>query len=442
MYYKSLIDYLNNIDGIIPKDKTWYSIGVEFGIESPDINRANTDEDYRIRSIGRKTQDIWRYYTKSKESLSLVKETYKDKKLMYETFKKKESEISFNKEDFEIEKITTNPSGGTWTKFVKKDTSFNENHINNILSILEKNLKINPVNYVEDEYFNTKNTGLFIYGADKHIGALTKDNSIYKNDYDKEEIKKRIISKTLENICFFISNCGIVEDLFIMDLGDALDGYNQQTTRKAQDKSTTLLPQQLNNREQFDFYLEVHKELFDIIVENRLAKNIYYIATSNSNHGGDFEYMAMKTLELYLNTKYPFIKTHVTPKFINHIIYGNHCIIFSHGKDTEDLKGGFPLFLDNKTELYINEYIRNNKLEEYEISFISADLHQSSEYYSKQFRYKKVLSQYGSSKWIHTNFGNTLPGLSSELFFKNSSCIIKYDNRFKFESISNTGINI
>ena len=75
-----------------------------------------------------------------------------------------------------------------------------------------------------------------------------------------------------------------------MDLGDALDGYNQQTTRKLQERSTSLLPQQYNNREQHDIYVEVHKELFDYIMAKQYAQNVFFIATSNSNHGGDFEY--------------------------------------------------------------------------------------------------------------------------------------------------------
>src|SRR5690606_35289266 len=102
------------------------------------------------------------------------------------------------------------------------------------------------------------------------------------------------------------------------------------------------------NREQHDFYVELHKELFDCIVTNGFAKDIYFVATSNSNHGGDFEYGAMKNLETYLNVKYPSIKTVVSYKPFNHFIYGKHCIIFGHGKDDEDMKNGLPLVLNDK----------------------------------------------------------------------------------------------
>jgi hypothetical protein len=255
-------------------------------------------------------------------------------------------------------------------------------------------------------------------------------------------MEKRIVDETIFQIENVVRSYGPLKDLFIMDLGDALDGYNQQTTRKLQERTPHFLPQQLNNREQHDTYVYLHKKLFDYIVEKKYAENIYFIATSNSNHGGDFEYTAMKTLEMYLNIKYPFIKTCITTKFLDHFIYGEHCIIFSHGKDTEDLKKGFPIFLDNKSESFISEYIRVNNLSGYNISFISADLHQSSEYYSKGFRYKKVLSQYGSSKWIHTNFGSTPSGLSSEIFFKNTGLIYKSDRLFLEKNVTNTGFSI
>src|SRR5690606_14291864 len=122
----------------------------------------------------------------------------------------------------------------------------------------------------------------------------TKDNSIYKNDYNKKEMRKRIVLTTLHRIWKYVSIYGNLDSLFIMDLGDSIDGFNQKTTSGLRGISSHILPQQLNNREQHDFYLELHKELFDTIVSQKLAKNIYFIGTSNSNHGGDFEYAVMR----------------------------------------------------------------------------------------------------------------------------------------------------
>jgi hypothetical protein len=37
---------------------------------------------------------------------------------------------------------------------------------------------------------------------------------------------------------------------------------------------------------------------------------------------------------------------------------------------------------------------------------------------AKHFRYKNVPSIYGASKWIMTNYGNTKPGCSFDIFEK------------------------
>ena len=69
---------------------------------------------------------------------------------------------------------------------------------------------------------------------------FNKENSVYKNKYNKEVIKERIINQTIYEIDEVFETYGQLEDLFIMDLGDALDGYNQQTTRKLQERSTSF----------------------------------------------------------------------------------------------------------------------------------------------------------------------------------------------------------
>ena len=89
--YKDIIDYLNSIDGVVPINETWYTIGKKFNVEAPDSERAKVDEAYRIKAIGTKAQDIWRYYISKKNSLSLVKEVYKDGKLLLKLTRKKQN---------------------------------------------------------------------------------------------------------------------------------------------------------------------------------------------------------------------------------------------------------------------------------------------------------------------------------------------------------------
>lgn len=435
---KQVINLLLENNGNLPEGKTWYQVGIENGIKPPNKKRAKVDEKYERNSIAKATQDYWRQYLKRKENLKLVKETYHKGELVSETYRKEPKKIDIDLTGLSIDGVTTNPHGGAWIKYKNVEVPDYEEHFEKIKEILVKEIKPYPAplpSKIKDKY------GVFVYGSDKHVGALTLENSIYKNTYDKEEIRKRIVGKTLDSIFYWVDNFGLIDSLFIMDLGDALDGYNGKTTRGNIGKSVHTLPQQYSNIEQHDIYLEVHKELFDTLVEYGIANNIYFIATSNSNHGGDFEYGAMRNLETYLNIKYPFIKTFVSTTFLNHFFYGDHCIIFSHGGDTEDLKSNFPLTLNDKTRAFISNYIRVNDLQQYKITVVSGDLHQSAETYCEEFRYKKALSQLGNVKWGHNNFGFGFPGLSTELFFHNSDTIFKNDILFDFKNKSNTGID-
>lgn len=440
MINKQVIDYLLSTSGKVPEGSTWFSIGEKFGIQAPDQERAKTEPAYNYKSIGRRTQQVWQNYLTAQDKLRLNKQIFDGEgNLLWETFKFHPQEVDpINSDDFEVEKITTNPYGGAWMKLKKKENFHTEEHLDKLVKILSET--ITPTEYPSLDVHENSH-GLFVYGADKHIGALTKQDSIYSNRYNKEEIMKRIVDFTLQNILKTVGIFGILESLFIMDFGDALDGFNQKTTGGLRGTSVHTLPQQLNNRDQHDFYVEVHKALFDQIVHLEIAKDIYFVATSNSNHGGDFEYGAMRHLEEYLNIKYPFIKTKINYFPLNHFFYGDHCIIFGHGKDDEDMRNGMPLNLTDKVENFLNDYIKVNDLGKYNVTFVSGDLHQSSENYGKALRYKKVLSQYGSSKWMHTNFGSGSPGLSYELYSKTSKGIWKMDDFFDIESESNTGIN-
>lgn len=435
---KQVIDYLLSNSGKLKEGETWLSVAKKFGIKASNKERAKTDKKYKNKTIARAAQRYWQSYCKQQEKLKLDKQIYENGKLKWETFKNKPDQIEpIDSDLFEVERVTTNPYGGAWFKMKRKEQIHTDEHLNKLKEMLSK--EVNPQDYNIDEPV-LHDRGLFVYGADKHIGALTKKDSIYTNDYDTEEIERRLIVKTVQNIKKSKNIFGMLDSLFIMDLGDALDGFNQKTTGGLRGTSSHTLPQQMNNREQYDTYVRIHKILFDVIVREKLAKNIYFIATSNSNHGGDFEYCAMRTIEDYLNIRYPFINTVVNYYPLNHFIYGDHAIIFGHGKDDEDMKHGMPLNINDKVENYLNDYIRMNKLEMYNVTFVSADLHQSSENYGKALRYKKVLSQFGSSKWMHTNFGSGSPGLSFDIFEKNSKIIWKVDDFFSIDNQSNTGI--
>lgn len=434
---QKVIDTLLKNEGKLPEGMSWRELGESCNILPADEEKAKHDERYKNESVRIKTKHIWTQFLKDKEKLRLTKEIYENGKLKWETRKRisEEDNKDFS-EGMQLEAMTTNPYGGSWKKYRLLEKLYDEEHLEKLRDILVK--EIEPKAKKPTKRTNKK--GLFIHGSDKHIGALTKENSLYTNLYDKDEMRSRLVDMVIKDIEDQIDIFGTFDSLFIMDYGDALDGFNQKTTGGLRGTSSHTLPQKYNNREQHDFYVEFHRELFDRIYAGDYAEDVYFLATSNSNHGGDFEYGAMRNLQTYLEIKYPHFKTVVSFTPFNHIVYGKHCIIFGHGKDDEDMKHGLPLNLTDKVEIFLSDYIRNNDLGKYFISVISGDLHQSSENYGKNFRYKKVLSQYGSSKWMHTNFGSGASGLSLEIFFRDSPKIMKSDTFYENKESSNTGI--
>jgi hypothetical protein len=272
--------------------------------------------------------------------------------------------------------------------------------------------EIEPV-FLKHDYLDTKRA-LFIYTADKHVGAKTSPRSVYKNDYTAQVFEDRMMF-ILKEVGYLAKLYGKFDRIYLVDLGDPLDGYSGYTTRGGH-----KLPQNLDNREQFDTYVSVHKKWFDNLVEMNVTNDIYFSAVTEDNHSGAFGYCANRAVETYLNVKYPTIHTKIMSKFIEHTEYGEHAIMFSHGKDSEDMKQGFPKKLDAKTEAYINDYIDHFQLNKKHCHFVKGDLHQEANEFSKRFRYKNVLSLYGASKWIHTNFGTSKAGACFEVIEKHS----------------------
>lgn len=265
---------------------------------------------------------------------------------------------------------------------------------------------------ITQEESNSK--ALFIYTSDKHVAAQTKDNSHYENDYDRSIFYMRMLS-IIPEVEYLVSIFGRFEDIFVIDLGDSLDGKDGYTTRGGH-----RLPQNLTNKEAFRCYLTTHKEFFDILLSSGASNNYHFTVQSEDNHGGDFAYAANESVITYLNAKYPEVKTNITDRFLDHFIYGDHTFILTHGKDSEDLKHGFPLHINDKTENYLNKYIDYHNIQSPHIHVVKGDLHQEAHQKVYGFSYRNVLSLYGMSKWMANNFGPTRPGVSFDIVEKNS----------------------
>lgn len=254
---------------------------------------------------------------------------------------------------------------------------------------------------------------LLVYTSDKHIGAKTKENSLFDNEYNAEVFNERM-KKTADEI-IRLNNLYPFEQIVIVDLGDTVDGFNALTTRGGH-----TLPQNMSNREVYQTFLNTHLNFMDYLIGNAKCKNFAYITAGESNHGGDFEWICNKSLETALNLSYPQVQTYIGEKFVEHFEFGDYCFILCHGKDVEDMKYPLPKNLDPKTELWIKAYIDQNEIKSKYISFVKGDLHLASTEYSDFFRYKNVLSMYGSSKWVQTNFMKNTKGVCMDIISNNS----------------------
>lgn len=240
---------------------------------------------------------------------------------------------------------------------------------------------------------------LVVYLSDMHIGASVSSNSIYNNPFDYDIAVERLqlilnyISELATNI-----NCS---QIIVCNIGDSLDGYNGQTTRGGH-----ALPQNMSNKEQIKNFVDMMLGFFKQLSLSGKFEKISYYCVGESNHDGDFGFTANKVLEGSLAILNPEIKVEIFEKYMDHFNCKGHTFVLCHGKDNIDVFKNMPLTLNDKTENQINEYIDSQDLTG-NIHFIKGDLHQSATTYGKKFRYKSVGSFFGSSEWIHKNFGNT-----------------------------------
>lgn len=253
----------------------------------------------------------------------------------------------------------------------------------------------------------TNNLTLAIYTSDKHIGSTQDTNDMYKNVSNYE-------SKMYDIACTILKlrkQFGIFQDLIYFDLGDALDGYNRKTTRGGHE-----LEQDLNNREQFDKLVDTEIKFIKTIIENNVAKKYKAIATTNDNHSGDFSYFAWRLVFDYIQQVYD-IDTKISVDFLNFETIGRHSIVYTHGKDVKYRKNGLPLNLDNKTEIFIKQFILQHNLSN--VRVVKGDLHQSSFNRGKWFDYINISSLIANTSYTTTNFGSNSAGFYYEIFNKN-----------------------
>lgn len=302
---------------------------------------------------------------------------------------------------------------GTWTYSI-----LTVSKIKNFHSTVDLTAKLKDIFGTTTAFIPTKKkiTGekkaLFIHIADDHAGLILQD-SMFNREYSEQIYTNRLVEIAEE--AAELASKEHFSDVYLIRLGDEMDGYNGKTTRYDHDLGSA------SNKDQFDIYTRANKIFYDALFSKNIANDYHLISLSNSNHSGlGMSHMANKALEFWLEARYPFVKVSQQEKFVDVISYGNHVIALTHGKDEKYMKAPMPLNLDFKTDLwlmaFLKPYIDNGSF----VSTIKGDIHKFNINMGKSGRYVNVPSISSGSNWIEHNFGDSSPGCLLEVYSENS----------------------
>lgn len=259
--------------------------------------------------------------------------------------------------------------------------------------------------------------------TDAHIGLDPNSNgySLYGGKWNEEEIKDR-----LDIIVEAIIKEQNSKKLFIDDLGDFMDGWDGETTRKGH-----KLSQNMDNQTAYDVGVSFKIELIDRIIgyyDEIVCHNI-----CNDNHGGAFAYVVNSGFKNFIELKYKDkVKVVNQRKFMDHYMYSSkHCFVLSHGKDEKEMKFGLSPKLNDKTENFINSYIDEHFLhqEGIIIEFSKGDSHQQlfDDTSANKFNYYSYKALSPSSSYVQNNFKKGISGFTFFNYYEDRKSVHPYD---------------
>ena len=213
---------------------------------------------------------------------------------------------------------------------IEKDQLAEANKLINKLAKENLDLKKNTNFHITEDveikpYRITKkyDTGkdLILHLSDIHVGACCNSGSLYTNNWNEEELERR-----LDTIIDLIGdNFGTVNTIVINMLGDYLDGMDGMTARRDH-----IMPQNMDNREQFNVFI---RQMLGFIGQlSNYCSDIIIYAVPEGNHGGTADYMAIKALEYAVGKKFPDIQFTVFEKYYGHYEFNGHTYVIEHGK--------------------------------------------------------------------------------------------------------------
>lgn len=238
-----------------------------------------------------------------------------------------------------------------------------------------------------------------IWLSDMHIGcAVTPYGAVMNENIGWNNT---MVLSRLDMLLTTIKQHGKFNEIWVFNLGDAIDGMDRTTSRR-----DVSLPQNMSNSEMARCYRLDINYLFDTMIENDMANKYYFRSVSQSNHGGDFEaqvneflvnQLSKKGIDSFMpDTTFGITKIQEIP------------IVYGHGKDTLHQNRPLGVYLDTRTKAYIDSLLRANGLTQHfgNILVVKGDSHQYNLSGCNDYTYLSVGSLFGSSEWAQSNFPN------------------------------------
>lgn len=268
--------------------------------------------------------------------------------------------------------------------------------------------------------------------TDAHIGMSTNKygESLYGGVWNKKELFFRMQEIVAHCAAYQGSNI-----LYIDDLGDLLDGYDAKTVRQGHS-----LPQNMSNKQSFDAGLRFKRVLTELLLD--FYDEIVWHNVCNDNHSGDWGYAANSAIKEMLERLYPErVTVNNVEKFIEHYQVGKNIIVLSHGKDKDNLKFSFPVFLNTsggKTAITkISDYLDYHHLKgkDVHIEFAKGDSHQQAtdETSNQHFDYENYRALSPASAWVQTNFKRGNSGFTFYNYPDEKRPWLKLKSTFRFD---------
>lgn len=363
------------------------------------------------------------FYRYKKRKLITVQENYVGGEKVSE-IKKLRSE-RFVDVDLPIVGVSTNI--GTGQQWILQ-RAIKDSHVDLdalVLNALES-LGRESITFTPSKAFEKK--ALFNIITDVHAGMCVKEG--FLNYEWNSQLLIKAFSSNFSKLSYAYGLYGRFEKIYLMDLGDSLDGYEGRTTRGGHD-----LQQNMSTEQQFSLVLNTYVTYIEELLKADFANEIVIYRVENDNHSGTFGKLLNMVLKGTIQRMYPKanIQFVYQSDFMGRLQYGDNYIIPTHGKDTKFMKQNLPMALNKKWVDYINSVIKRWGLLGKSISVYKGDLHQLGLSSETLFKYYNFPAFSPPSGWVQHNFGaaNDI-GYAMHIYGETARDLIKIEETFDF----------